>query len=623
MVGSSAQRKSAPSDLPFLSHQDKINLEIFKAIEQLGRKIEKSDENRTQMIERLTDLEASTVFDDVTGRLYLPMRVDPAQLPKPQSYQPPGWMMASTVTSTAVACLALALVLFRDPVLLPLPEEQRPAQVASAPSVLRDMVPPTQRFVSGTGPNSGWKMIDLKTGVPAEIAAEQRKVKPLLRPALSEEDEGQDTKITGEMMVAEAPEPSAAEVRAIEPAAGEPEAVSVVPEPAVVAETSVEPEVAADSGLTSAEVAAIAPSVEETSAEEEAPLPVVEATPIVPKTVKAVTDTKPVTVTQVAKKEPVTGALPSTQSIPVVAAPSSASVPVLEVAAGGIQPDPSLPDDVKDLEKRAFEGIAEAEHDLATLYASGKLASLDYGRAFHWFKRAAQGGIANAHYNLGVMHHQGLGTAVDVNKAIRSYESAAELGHPEAMYNLGIAFVEGVGVDPDIARGVSYFRRASDAGIAQAAYNLGVLYESNFIGTIDTAKASEWYKKAAELGHAQAGEALARLQGESVPTGVADAGKPTQTAAALLTDAPETVEPAGGIGEGDMSPPDEKSPDMQLVARIQRLLIDKGFLPGKPSGALDDKTRDAILAWQKSAGVPVDGKPSQELLDFMIYSGKK
>jgi TPR repeat protein len=175
-------------------------------------------------------------------------------------------------------------------------------------------------------------------------------------------------------------------------------------------------------------------------------------------------------------------------------------------------PDSALPENLKQLENRAYQGIPEAQHDLAALYASGKLAARDYPRAIYWFGQAADGGVANAHYNLGVIYQQGLGVKPDMKKAVAWYEKAAELGHPEAMYNLGIAYIQGVGVKTNIERGVSYFKRAANAGVMQAAYNLGVLYESNFIGAIDTGKALEWYKLAAAKGHAEAHAAVSRLE---------------------------------------------------------------------------------------------------------------
>lgn len=626
MAGPAATRRmptSTISEGPSVVPQERINFEIFKAVETLGRKLERAEETRNLLIERLSDLESSATRDAKTGRLYLPMVIDPASMPRPVM-QAPRWMVAASVTSTAVACLALAMVLLRDPV-LPTPSLSSSPIMASGDSY--------KGVILSGGPDSaGWRAIDLKTASSSDMAMSQSKaarIKTLARQEL----QAFDAADTAQDAVKEAVEAKAVAVATVVKPVSEP--VPALP-----------PAAPSSSGLTVAELAA-APPVPATTAvkaapvEVEKPIPVVEAkkAPVVPE-VKTVAN-------KTTEKKTVTARTTTVDAAPapaskVAAAPKApvsveAALPRKPeaVASAAIQPDPALPEGVRDLEARALGGSAEAQHDLATLYASGKLVTLNYDRARYWFTRAADGGIANAHYNIGVMYHQGLGVEPDMKTAIVAYERAAELGHPEAMYNLGIAFVEGVGVAADTGRGVSYFKRAADAGVPQAAYNLGVLYESNFIGAIDTVKAREWYKKAGDLGHPEAGEALARLDENSVPTGVGGA-------ATDYAEAGDGIEPAageeGGIGEGDMTMPgdevrDEPAPvrpaaikgaekvDTRLVAKIQNILISQGHLPpDRADGVLDDKTADAIRVWQKSAKLPVDGQPTQNLLDFMLYS---
>ena len=269
--------------------------------------------------------------------------------------------------------------------------------------------------------------------------------------------------------------------------------------------------------------------------------------------------------------------------------------------AESMTPDPALPESLAQLEKRAYQGVPEAQHDLATLYASGKVLPQNYKRAIHWFTKSADGGVANAHYNLGVIYHQGLGVAADMQKAMSWYEKAAELGHPEAMYNLGIAYIEGVGTKTNVEKGVAYFKRAAKAGVAQAAYNLGVLYESNFIGPVDAEKAASWYQVAAKEGHSDAAAAVARLTGQRA----------------------ESIEPAAGeeYGEGDASPITEKrpaEPKTSLLVKTQQELIRQGLLPGPADGLMTPQTEDAIASYQKKLGMPEDGLPSEILLKKMI-----
>jgi len=285
---------------------------------------------------------------------------------------------------------------------------------------------------------------------------------------------------------------------------------------------------------------------------------------------------------------------------------------------GGIAPDATLTKKLAVLQKRAYQGIPEAQHDLATIYAAGTSVPQDYHRAAFWFTHAADGGVANANYNMGVIYHQGLGVPVDMAKALDWYAKAAELGHPEAMYNLGIAYIEGIGTKTDIEKGVSYFKRAAKAGVVQAAYNLGVLYESNFIGQIDTQKAIEWYKVAAKAGHTGARDALARLQSGG-NTIASDSGDKALTLA-------NKVEPSAGgdeeTGEGDSSPVTTapQNGPQTLLADIQRILIKQGVLPGKADGVLTQQTEDAIRASERKFSLTEDGQPSQELLEKLLQA---
>jgi len=52
-----------------------------------------------------------------------------------------------------------------------------------------------------------------------------------------------------------------------------------------------------------------------------------------------------------------------------------------------------------------------------------------------------------------------------------------------------------------------------------------------------------------------------------------------------------------------------------MVMEIKKLLGQLDFQPGPMDGTLDDQTVAAIESYQQTAGLPVDGKPSQALLD--------
>jgi len=414
----SAKKLLDPANEQFAG-QGRVNAEIFTAMEILGRKLERSESERDRLTRRLALIESAAALDEKTGKLYLPVVVDPAQPQRGMDRAAAKGMTALSLMSAMIALFAIGIVLFRDPA---------PALTKEQLAALDSLKAPQAALPDTAGSAGQEQAAEMPQPVEAPVVA---------------------------AAAPEAPPPSAGK----------------------------------------------APDVQSVAAAATAPV-----------------SDKPAAEKTQSEEPPV-----------VLSRDEMAVSPPEETAEAGLSPDPELPAKLAQLEKRAYQGVPEAQHDIGALYASGKLAPQNYQRAVYWFGKAADGGVANAHYNLGVIYQQGLGVKPDMQKAIAWYEKAAELGHPEALYNLGIVFIEGVGTKPDVGKGVSYLKRAANAGVAQAAYNLGVLYESNFIGAIDTAKALEWYQVAAHAGHAEARAAISRLKGPedpaSTPAGTAAGGE--------------------------------------------------------------------------------------------------
>jgi TPR repeat protein len=577
-----------------LDGQARVNAEIFTAVEILGRKLERAESERDRLARRLALFESAATVDEKTGKLYLPV-VANQDAPAQKHHTVPRWMVATTLMSSAVALFALGLVLFREPA--PALTKEQLAALDSLSGM---------QFTQLTPENKGWRSLATEPQQSAPVTA-----------------------------AGEAPQQPAPAQASAAPAAPQPDtSIAQTTAPATPAPPAPAAQLPDSAELAKMEQAAEAPK----PAEAPAPALNIAATPVpstepppLPGTSSAVT----------AAVDPQKVLIPGEDNIPektVKAAQADdngpdknktddktagSSVVPKSGSAGGIVPDAFTDKKLVTLQKRAYQGIPEAQHDLATLYAAGSVIPQNYRRAAFWFTKAADGGVANAHYNMGVIYHQGLGVPVDLAKALGWYEKAAELGHPEAMYNLGIAYIEGVGTKVDIDKGVSYFKRASKAGVAQAAYNLGVLYESNFIGPIDLKKATEWYAVAAKQGHEQARDALARLQqaGGSTEALAKDTGDQARTLA-------DKVEPSAGgdeeMGEGDSSPVSEnkKASDgpKTLLGDIQRILIKQGLLPGKADGVLSPQTEDVIRSIQKKFGLTEDGQPSQELLEKLLQA---
>lgn len=316
-----------------------------------------------------------------------------------------------------------------------------------------------------------------------------------------------------------------------------------------------------------------------------------------------------------------------------------------------VQPDPDLPPVIKEVEAKAFEGVAEAQHDLAAIYTAGHGGvKINYEKAALWFKEASLQGIANARYNLGVLYHQGLGVNKDVSKAVGWYRAAAELSHPEAQYNLGIAYVEGIGTGYSPPLAARYFQQAALSGIVEAAYNLGLIHENALLGEQDLKQALFWYKHAASQGSPEAQTALNQLAeamkmdsadveklyeqiskgtlGEKAAGGSimgddaqpADIGKQTSvntkpSAAAANKQAAMPASDAPVISEAIVPKENNK---IILVAQIQEQLMREGLYPGPANGTLSPQTEDAIRSYQSKNRLTSDGRASQALLIHMM-----
>lgn len=351
---------------------------------------------------------------------------------------------------------------------------------------------------------------------------------------------------------------------------------------------------------------------------------------------------------------------------PVQAAPPAEEVknievrlPVLEfkpIPAGNphdvIQPDAALQGVVKDIETQAFNGVPEAQHDLAAIYTAGHSnVKQNYERAAAWFRQAAAQGVANANYNLGVLYHQGLGVKQNMDEAIKWYRNAAALEHPEAQYNLGIAYIEGIGVPYDPGAAAAFFQNAAEGGITEAAYNLGLIYENGLLGEAKPDRAIMWYKTAADNGSPEAQQALEQLAKtlgirlEDV-NALADKVRAEQKAGAApkaLKQPPprqpqntnavepqksELLETSSTLTQGDLLQDDihesantisASHGDSQLLtAQVQELLMQAGLYPGPADGVSGPVTEDAIRTYQSRHGLKSDGKASKALLSHMM-----
>lgn len=300
---------------------------------------------------------------------------------------------------------------------------------------------------------------------------------------------------------------------------------------------------------------------------------------------------------------------------PAVAAAPRGEVEVAALTAGDLAPLPAdAPQEVRDIARLAQDGNAEAQHDLATLYAMGSAIPQNYERAVYWYGRSSDGGVANSLYNLGVLTERGLGTGQDSRRAFQYFLRAAEDDHPDAQFAVGLAYANGRGTEVDLLRAATWFQAASSAGNPRGAFHMGRLFEQGLDGAPDLAAAAGWYRIAAEAGDADATAALQRLTedgiaSDSAPAPVTPAAESVESAEAVdppeATPVPVAPEPA---------PEDDRELTREETRDVQRLLNELGFDAGPADGLMGARTAAAIEQFERAQNAPPTGRATPSLL---------
>lgn len=148
----------------------------------------------------------------------------------------------------------------------------------------------------------------------------------------------------------------------------------------------------------------------------------------------------------------------------------------------------------------AVAGYARGQFHLARCHAHGLGGlSVDWGRAYTLYCKAARQGHVPSICNVGVCYHNGSGVVRDVVKAVDQYREAALKEYPRAWYNLGVCYETGEGVQQrDYRRAAGLYRKAARGRFAQALCALGKCYELGTGVQKDEKRAVLLYRKAAD-----------------------------------------------------------------------------------------------------------------------------
>ena len=91
----------------------------------------------------------------------------------------------------------------------------------------------------------------------------------------------------------------------------------------------------------------------------------------------------------------------------------------------------------------AYEGDAEAQYRLGTMFLHGAGIGVSTDEAVYWLSRAAEQGESNAQYLLGAIYLNGKGLRSDREHGLEWWRAAANNGHSAAQYGIGIVTCTG------------------------------------------------------------------------------------------------------------------------------------------------------------------------------------
>ena len=95
----------------------------------------------------------------------------------------------------------------------------------------------------------------------------------------------------------------------------------------------------------------------------------------------------------------------------------------------------------------------------------------NFEESVKWYKLSAEQGNADAQNNLATMYAEGEGVQKDAHKAKQLYERAAQQGNFDAPNNLGTMYLQGVGITRNYIRAYMWFHLGEMKGDRAAKKN--------------------------------------------------------------------------------------------------------------------------------------------------------
>ncbi|MGN6145968.1 MAG: peptidoglycan-binding protein, partial [Mesorhizobium sp.] len=291
-----------------------------------------------------------------------------------------------------------------------------------------------------------------------------------------------------------------------------------------------------------------------------------------------------------------------------VAPAAAAADAAIEVPAG-INP-PAL-------REAAAKGDPKALFELGSRYAEARGVKEDMAEAAKWYQKAADLGFAPAEYRIGNFYEKGTGVARDIAKSKTWYQLAAEQGNASAMHNLAVLYAMAADGTTDNQSATHWFQEAADLGVKDSQFNLGILAAKGVGMKQDLEASYKWFALVAKTGDKDA----AAKRDE-----IANALRPEQLekarAAVELWKAKPLDPSANTVDIPDAwqdVPTTTASIDMKkAVQNIQKILNKNGYDAGGTDGVMGDRTKKAIMAFQKDSGLEATGTVDEKLVKALL-----
>ncbi|MFJ6328217.1 MULTISPECIES: peptidoglycan-binding protein [unclassified Rhizobium] len=303
---------------------------------------------------------------------------------------------------------------------------------------------------------------------------------------------------------------------------------------------------------------------------------------------------------------------------------ANAGVPTENAATAPAVADIQVPDGIQppSLVAAAKSGDPVALFEIGARYTDGRNVATDLKQAASWYQLSAAKGYAPAQYRLASMYEKGNGIDRDLVKAKEYYEQAANQGNASAMHNLAVLYASGTAGQQDYDSASSWFTRAANLGVSDSQFNLAILYARGNGVKQDLQESYKWFAIAAKSGDKDAAQKRDEVANAMKPADLesarakVDLWKAQQVdPKANGTDIPDEWATGKGVNTASI--------DMKKAIRnIQAILNKNGFDAGAPDGNMGDKTVAALKSFQKSVGLPSDGRVTDKVVKELLARNK-